>query len=48
LISVVTNPGAAITALDRYYGLIDLAVVAVAAVIAYRLSAAKPPDTAGR
>ena len=48
MLSIVTNPGAAVTALDRYYGFIDLAVVAVAAAIAYRLSAAKPPDEVDR
>jgi hypothetical protein len=48
MLSILTNPAAIVAALDRYYGSIDLAVVAVAAAIAYRLSAAKPPDKAQR
>ncbi|UCF18991.1 MAG: hypothetical protein JSU87_13815 [Gemmatimonadota bacterium] len=42
LVTLVTNPDALLAAIDHYYNLIDLAFVALAAYIAFKLAATKP------
>ncbi len=42
IFSVLGSPGAILTAIDRYYGLLDLISVVLAVYIAFRLAASKP------